>query len=100
MIIVAGTLNIDPAKTADAQEAAAKVMAATRAEAGNRAYVIAADPIDEGVVNIYEMWADDDALASHMGEPHMADFMAAMGTFGITGMNLKKYTGAEESDAF
>ena len=100
MIIVAGTLNIDPAKSEEAKEAAAAVMAATRNEAGNNAYVIAIDPLDAGVVNIYEQWADADALNSHMGEPHMAAFMAAMGNFGVTGMSLKKYTGAEESDAF
>ncbi len=100
MIIVAGKLTIDPAKAEDAKEAAAAVMTATRAEAGNNAYVIAIDPIEEGVLNIFEQWADEDALTSHMGEPHMAAFMAAMGTFGIADMSVKKYTGAQESDLF
>ncbi len=100
MIIIAGTLNIDPAKAAEATAAAADVMAATRSEEGCHAYVIAMDPIEDGVVNIYEKWEDEAALASHFASEHMAAFNSAMGGFGITGLSLKKYEGATEADVF
>ena len=52
------------------------------------------------MVHVFEKWADADALAAHFGTDHMAEFQGAMGGFGITAMDLRKYTGATEGDVF
>ena len=75
-------------------------MQATHQEPGNEAYVFSLDPIEPGLVHVFEKWADDESLASHFGTPHMAEFQGQMGGFGITGMDLKKYTGATEGELF
>ncbi|MDH3706689.1 MAG: antibiotic biosynthesis monooxygenase [Acidimicrobiia bacterium] len=100
MIIIAGTIQIDPAKTDEAMDAAKICMQATHQEAGNEAYVFSLDPIEPGLVHVFEKWADDDSLASHLGTPHMAEFQGKMGGFGISSMSIKKYTGATEGELF
>ncbi len=100
MIIIAGTIQMDPTGVDEAMEAAVVCMRATHQEDGNLAYVFSVDPIEPGLVHVYEKWADDDALGSHFGTPHMTEFQAKMGGFGITGMDIKKYTGATEGDLF
>ncbi|MGI9603580.1 MAG: putative quinol monooxygenase [Acidimicrobiales bacterium] len=100
MIIIAGTINLDPDKADEAMEAAVVCMKATHAEDGNLAYVFSLDPIEPGLVHVFEKWADDASLASHFGQPHMTTFQGQMGGFGITGMDLKKYTGATEGEVF
>ena len=100
MIIIAGTIRIDPAKTDEAMAAAKVVMAATHAEPGNEAYVFSLDPIEPGVVHVFEKWQDEEALKNHFGSDHMAEFQAKMGDFGVSSMDLKKYTGATEGELF
>ncbi|NNE74913.1 MAG: antibiotic biosynthesis monooxygenase [Acidimicrobiales bacterium] len=100
MIIVAGTLTIDPAKRELAMEAAIKNMTATREEEGCLDYVMTPDPIDEATIVIFERWTDGAAIAAHFGSPHMAEFQAAMGDFGITDMALHKYDDVEPGPLF
>jgi quinol monooxygenase YgiN len=39
---------------------------AARAEPGCLRYLVSPDLLEPGVVNLFEHWADDDALASHL----------------------------------
>lgn len=99
-IIIAGSMTIDPAKADEFVAAAAAVMEGTRQEAGNQAYVLALDPLEPGKVNVYEKWADAESLTGHMAEPHFQAFGAAMGGFGITGVDILKYEIASEGPLF
>jgi quinol monooxygenase YgiN len=91
MLVVAGTIHLDPAKKEEATAAAIEMMQATRAEPGNIEYAFTWDLVDEGMVRLIEQWEDQAALDAHFDAPHMAAFMARIGGLGITGMDVKKY---------
>lgn len=91
MLIVAGTITFDPAKTDQAKVAASKMMAATHEEEGNVEYNFAVDMADPSLIRLFEVWDSQAALDAHMGMPHMAEFGAAVGEIGVTGMDILKY---------
>ncbi len=96
MIIIAGTISFDPAKREALESGFAAMQAETLQEAGCYGYEIYNSRTEPGTVLIFEKWADDDALAAHMASPHMAAFGGVMGSIGITGIDIKKYSGATE----
>jgi quinol monooxygenase YgiN len=91
MLIIAGSITLDPAQRGDALSLAAPLMAETHKEDGCMEYVMYADPNDESKIGIYERWESEDALKSHFGAPHMAEFQAAVGQFDVTGMDVTRY---------
>jgi quinol monooxygenase YgiN len=95
MIIVAGTITMPAENVAAATSVVTKLVAATRAEPGNLAYVLAEVLGSPGTIQVFEQWRDDAALAEHFRQPHMAEFRAASAAFGITSMNILKYEAGE-----
>ena len=100
MIIIAGTMTLDPAKVDNFMEVAKKMMVETHKEPGNLAYVFSCDPLDAAVVHVFEKWASEEALAEHMASAHMAEFQGGLGDVGMTGAEIKKYTECVEGDVF
>ena len=96
-IIVTGFLQVDPAKHDVAVAAAVEVMKATRAEDGNEGYTFSADLEQAGLFHIAEQWASDEALDAHMATPHMATFMATIGTLGLAGGGVTRWDGGTPS---
>jgi quinol monooxygenase YgiN len=96
LLIVAGSVEIDPANRDAAIQATKAVMAATRAEPGCLEYTIAADLDDPGRFVILEKWVSADALEVHFTTPHMAAFQAAMGGMGVRKMEVLRYEIASE----
>ena len=92
MVIIAGTIQMDPDKVADAMPAIVALMTATWAEDGCIDYVSSADPVRAGGIRIFEKWESDEALA-----PHMAEFQQKAGDFGITAMSVERFDGATAS---
>lgn len=92
MLVIAVRVRIDPGKRDVAIAAAKKMMAETHKEPGCGAYAFSADFDDPGVFRIFEEWEDADALATHFEAPHMAEFQAAMGGFGVLEMDAQQYT--------
>ncbi len=66
MIIVAGTFEVEPSERQAFLDSRAEVMRASRAEAGCRAYVFSADPLEPGRVQLYELWDDQASLDAHL----------------------------------
>ena len=91
MLIVAGTITIDPADADKLRPAAAAMMAATREEPGNIEYVFSISVADPGSVQIFEVWESAEDLEKHFTLPHMATFQAALKDITITGRNLNRY---------
>ena len=91
MIVIAGTIHIDPSKKKEATDAAIEMMKATHTEPGNIEYAFTWDLIEEGVVRIIEQWEDQAALDAHFDAPHMAVFSGKLGGLGIKGMDVKKF---------
>lgn len=96
MIIIAGTISFDPANLEAFESGFDAMQAETLKEAGCDGYEIYRSRRDAGTIHIFEKWAGEEALAAHMVSPHMAEFGGLMGRVGITGVDVKKYSGATE----
>ena len=62
MLIVAGTINVDPADVERLRAAAAEMMAATHQEPGCIEYVFSVSVADPGTVQIFEVWESAEDL--------------------------------------
>lgn len=91
MLIVSGTITLDPANHEAALAAVGPLVRATLAEEGNITYGFWVHPDQLGEFHVYEEWADQAALDAHMATPHMAEFMGAMANFGITGTDVVRH---------
>jgi quinol monooxygenase YgiN len=91
VIVIAGTIEIDPAKKDEAAAAALEIMRETHKEEGNLAYAFSQDLEDDGLIHIFEKWESQEALDFHFETPHMATFQKQVGSLGVKGMHLEKY---------
>jgi len=91
MVVIAGTITLDPAKRAAAVSAATDMMDATRKEPGCHSYTMSGDLADPGRFHIFEEWDSQAALEAHFATPHTASFQAAVGGLGIREMRVQKY---------
>ncbi len=91
MLIVAGTITIDPADIDQMRNAAAEMMAATHEEPGNIEYVFSVSVADPGSVQVFEVWESAADLEKHFTLPHMATFRAALQDLNITGRDLIRH---------
>jgi quinol monooxygenase YgiN len=91
MIIVAGSVRVEPAKREAARAIMEKVITASRGEDGCIDYAYAVDVLDPGVVRVWEVWRDRETLQRHFQTPHLAEWRAAWPTFGITDRKLAIY---------
>lgn len=93
MIIIAGTIDVDPDRRTAALEAACVHMAATRELAGCLDYVWSADPLTPGRIYVFERWRDQSALETHFASPHFPAMRDTIAAHGITGLDVAKYRG-------
>jgi quinol monooxygenase YgiN len=91
MIVVAGTIVIDPANNERMSSLVATLVPATLAEDGNADYGFWQSPSDAGTWHVFEEWNDEDALNGHFATPHMGEFMGAMGDLGVTSVDIQRY---------
>jgi quinol monooxygenase YgiN len=66
MVIVAGTLEVDPDQREAFLAGRIEGMRASRAEPGCLEYTFSADPIDPGRVMLFERWASQKDLDTHL----------------------------------
>jgi len=66
MLIVAGAFILDPSERDAFIAGRCDSMRATRDEPGCLEYVMAADPLDESRVVLFERWADQASFDGHM----------------------------------
>ncbi len=66
MLIVAGAFTLDPSERDAFIAGRCDSMRATRDEPGCLEYVMAADPLDETRVVLFERWADQASFDGHM----------------------------------
>jgi len=97
MLIVSGIITMDPSGADEAVALVGPLVEATLAEPGNITYGFWADVNQPGVFRVYEEWADEDALNTHMGSPHMAEFIGGMATLPLTGTEITKHAVSESS---
>jgi quinol monooxygenase YgiN len=74
MIILAGTLTLDPAEIPAFRDALAAMRPTVLTERGCHHYSLLVEDEPGGVVNVCEIWEDDAALAEHLAQPWIAAF--------------------------
>ncbi len=92
MLIIAGTFTLDADHRQAMLEAVAPMVVATLTEPGCRAYAFTPDPIDPGLVRLYELWDSEEALAGHFASAHMAEWQARAAKLEILERDIAKYT--------
>ncbi|MBI1406680.1 MAG: antibiotic biosynthesis monooxygenase [Caulobacter sp.] len=95
MIIVMGTVRIDPAMVETLRPAMTAMTAASRAEAGCLTYAYALDLLEPGLVRVSELWTDRAALQAHFQTPHMAVWRQALSGAGLKDRDIKLYEAGE-----
>lgn len=91
MIVIAGTIVMDPAKVERAKELVAVLMAETRKEAGCISYEFFAALDDSGRFHVFEEWETPEANAAHSASAHLAAFYEAIPELGVTSAELFRY---------
>lgn len=91
MIVIAGTVRIDPSRLNVARFEMEKMLEASRREDGCIEYSYAVDVIDSGLVRIFEVWRDKAALDRHFQAPHLASWRLAWPAIGISDRKLSIY---------
>lgn len=79
MIIVGGQMTIPPEHIADFEHMLADMRPKVLAEAGCHHYSLLVEDRAAGIVNVYEGWEDDAALALHFTQPWIGAFFARFG---------------------
>jgi quinol monooxygenase YgiN len=55
------------------------------------------DVLDPGLIHVFEAWRDRGALEAHFASPHLAEWRAAWGQFGVSQRRLIAYEVASQS---
>ncbi len=92
MIIIAGTISIDPDRRDACLAATIPLQQATRLdEPGCLAYVFSADPCEPGDIVVHELWEDAPSLTAHFQHENYRAMRALFAEHGITGAVTRKY---------
>jgi quinol monooxygenase YgiN len=91
MIVVAGTVKVPQEKLAALTPHINTYVAACRAEDGCIEFSFANDMSSPGLVRVFEIWRDEDALERHKSATHVAVWRALWPDYGVHGRNLSKF---------
>ena len=91
MLIVAGTIMVDPGHVEKLRAAVIDMVMATRGEEGCHEYVFSEALDDRGRIEIFEVWESADHLQAHFETEHMAEFQTALADLHIIDRDLKRY---------
>lgn len=91
MIIIAGTVDVDPERREEALVAASPHMTKTRAQKGCIDYVWSADPLVPGRIYVFERWEDQASLQAHFDGEHYINMRNTIAAHGLTGADVLKY---------
>ncbi len=91
MILIAGTVDVDPTRREAALEAGQPHIEATRAWPGCIDYVWSADLLVPGRIYVYERWESEETLASHFAGPHYLAMRNTIAAHGMHAADVSKY---------
>jgi len=91
VIIIAGTVDVDPEQREAALEASKVHMKATRQLDGCLDYVWSADPMTPGRIYVFERWAGAAQLELHFASPHFIAMRDTIAAHGICGLDVAKF---------
>jgi quinol monooxygenase YgiN len=83
---------VDPSSRAALIARSAPIQKATRDdEPGCLVYCFAADPCQPDLIQVYELWESEDALAAHFQHPNYHDMRAMLGKGGLVSAVSRKH---------
>lgn len=91
MIVVSGTIYIDPKKREEAIELAKVMMEKTAEEPGCISYRFYEDVESPGIFRVFEEWESDEELQAHFATAHMAEFRPAIAKITAAPPHIRKY---------
>jgi len=91
MLLILGTVRLPAEALERARPVMARMIAASRAEAGCLDYAYAQDINDPGLIRVSERWTDRPALDAHFVSAHIAEWRAAWPELGIHDRDLVVY---------
>lgn len=91
MIIIAGTIEIDPEQREVALAAAQPHIDGALTQEGCEAYTWAADLNAPGRIEVFERWRSEAELAAHFAGPHYIAMLQTLGGHGLRSANVSKY---------
>ena len=90
MIIIAGTVDVDPARRDEALVAGRPHMESTRSQKGCLDYNWSADGLVPGRIYVYERWETQDDLAAHLSGPYYLAMRDTIAAHGLRGADVFK----------
>lgn len=98
MIVVAGSISVDPEDFESYRAAAGPMIEATLAEDGCQVYTFAQSVVDPTEVRVFEIWDSKAQLMAHMETPHMAVFREALGRLKVSDRKIAMYEAEKAGD--
>ncbi len=90
-VILAGTVRFDPSKLEQSRPRMREMMRLSRAEDGCIAYSYAEDLEVPGLIHVFEIWRDSDALHAHHTAPHFLQWRADRETLGMSDRRMSRH---------
>lgn len=90
-VILAGTVRFDPAKLDQSRPRMKEMIRLSQAEDGCIAYTYSEDLEVPGLMHIFEVWRDDDALHAHHNAPHFLAWRADRETLGMSDRRMMRH---------
>ena len=100
MIIVSGTVKVEPGALEKVRDDMEANILATRAEEGCIYYSYGVDVLDPNTIIILEYWESWEALQNHATQPHMAVWGKALSAAGVVSRDLRFIEAGEEKFPF
>jgi quinol monooxygenase YgiN len=99
MVIVIGTIQVDPARRDGFLAEQAEGLAAGRAEPGRLEYSVLSDPEQPDVVRLLERWADVPSFEAHLAAlgARAAEGKTSLASDAVRGMQVTRYDVASSS---
>jgi quinol monooxygenase YgiN len=94
-VILAGTVRFALDKLPASREAMKEMMRLSRAEDGCIEYVYSEDLLEPGLIHVFEIWRDEEALHGHHTAPHFLQWRADRDKLGMSDRNMSAHTVTE-----
>ncbi len=100
MIIVSGKAKFKPGAIVGLRDIMQTTITKTRKEDGCIDYSYGVDVLDPDAIVVVEYWESWAALEKHFTQPHMAEWVAALGKAGVVMRDIKFIEAGEEREFF
>ncbi len=91
MIVIAGTIEIDPEQREVALNRAKSCIDGALTQPGCEAYTWSADLNAPERIEVFERWSREEDLRAHFAGPHYKAMLETMGAHGLRSANVSKY---------